>query len=179
MEMMAPGKYILTGRDDVTIAGAKSKSTFYYPGVRDRNRAKVITVAAGNYVRDLEIRLPQDEKRYRIAGTVLFSDGFAVKGATIEFASAEPGYAENTTSNADGSFALTALAGVQGQLKVELPVFLPMLRNCPEWKVGPREQGMMRFIEAPATAITMDEDRIDLTIELPSPSCKAVPAQRP
>ena len=87
MEMMPSGKYLLVAHDTVSVASIKSISTLYYPGVRDRERAIPISIEAGNYLKHLEIRLPSDEKRYKIAGKFQFEDGAPVPLARVTFIS--------------------------------------------------------------------------------------------
>ncbi len=68
IEMMPPGKYWLLARDEVSRDGLQSKSTLYYPGARDRARATIVSIEAGNYLEHLDIRLPSDEKRSLLSG---------------------------------------------------------------------------------------------------------------
>jgi hypothetical protein len=178
MEMMPPGKYWLVARDEVTRDRLKSKSTLYCPGVRERERGTVVAVEAGKYLSDLEIRLPSEEKRYKIQGQFQFADGAPVAGATVIFTSPKSGYTETTETHADGSFGLSIVAGMEGQLDGRLGVMESILGRCPEFQVEPRRSGLIRFMDASPVPLLGDSDREDLRLTLASPSCKSWPGWR-
>jgi hypothetical protein len=175
MTMMPPGKYWLVAHDDIQLDLLKSKSTFYYPGLREREQATMVSIAAGDYVEHLEMRLPHDEKRYKISGKVQFADGAPAAIATVTFTSPEHGYSETTGTGPDGSFGLPVIAGMKGQLSGHLVVMEPILKVCPEFRVGPRRRGMFRFMDVSPISLSSDSDHGDLKLELPSPSCASWP----
>jgi len=178
MEMMPPGSYWLVARDEVRMDQLKSTSTLYYPGVRDRNNAKIVSIEPGKYLEHFDIKLPSDEKRYQFTGRMQFEDGVPAVLATVTFTSPLHGYTETTESATDGSFGLSVLAGMEGQLCGEMFVLAPILTSCPEFKVGPRIRGMLRFMDASSISLSSDSERKDLKLVLPSPSCKAWPPAR-
>jgi hypothetical protein len=175
MEMMPPGKYWLVVHDEIKGDQSKSTSTLYYPGVRDRDNAKIISVEAGKYLENIGIKLPADEKRYQITGRMLFQDGAPVSGA-VTFTSSQHGYTETTSTAADGSFSLLIVAGMEGQLEGAMSVLaIPsVLESCPEFKAG-QIRGMSRSLDTNSISISNDSDQKDLKLVLPSPSCKAWP----
>ena len=178
MKMMPPGKYWLVARDEVKLDRFKSNSTLYYPGVRDRNQAAVVSIEASKYLQRLDIRLPSSEKRLRIAGRMQFADGTPAPLAKVTFSSSQHGYTETADTAVDGSFALSVVSGMEGQLGGQLAVMEPLLRSCPDLKVGPRRSGMLRFIEPIPITVAADSNREGIKLELPSPSCKSWPAIR-
>jgi protocatechuate 3,4-dioxygenase beta subunit len=173
MEMMPPGKYWLAARDEIKVNRHVSRSTLYYPGVRDRDAAKIVSIEPGKYVEHLDIRLPSHEKRYKFTGRMQFEDGAPADGATVTFTSSRHGYSETSETAADGSFDLLVVAGMEGQLDGEMSILAPILKSCPTFKVGPRIRGMLRFVDASSILLSSDSDRRDLELVLPSPSCKA------
>jgi hypothetical protein len=178
MTMMPPGKYWLVARDEVQVDLLKSTSTLYYPGVRDRERATIVSIEASRYVEHMEIRLPSDEKRYKIRGRMQFADGAPVANGTVAFTSPQHGYSETTSTGADGSFGFSVVAGMEGQLSGQFAVLEPVLRSCPELKVEPRRIGLFRLMEASPISLSSDTDRDGLKLELSPPSCKAGPRGR-
>lgn len=48
MELVAPGRYRLLGKQEVRDGEFVSRSTFYYPGVRRKAQAEVVTLIAGS-----------------------------------------------------------------------------------------------------------------------------------
>jgi protocatechuate 3,4-dioxygenase beta subunit len=175
MEMMPPGQYRLAAHDEVKLDDHKSKSTLYYPDVRDRDRAAIVSIEAGKYVEHLDIRVPSDEKRNRITGRMQFEDGAPVPGAAVTFNSAQHGYTETTQTDAEGSFGFLVVAGMEGELQGVMAVMTPILKSCPELKVGPRVRGMLRFMDANPIPLSGDSNHENLKLTLPSPSCKAWP----
>jgi hypothetical protein len=67
--------YVLEAHDKVDVRGLKSESTLYYPGVRDRRQAVLVSVEAIGYSEGLKFVLPSIEQRRTVAGRVQFSDG--------------------------------------------------------------------------------------------------------
>lgn len=175
MSMMPPGKYWLVAHDEVTWEGLKSRSTLYYPDVRDRERSTVVSIEAGKYVEHLDLKLPSNEKRFKVNGRMQFAHGAPVAAARVTFTSPQHGYSESTATNADGSFGLSVVDGMNGQLNGRLLVVEPILRSCPEFKVEPRRRGIVRFMDTIPIALSTGSDRSDITLELPFPSCRFWP----
>jgi hypothetical protein len=175
MSTMAPGKYWLVARDEVKQGRIRSKSTLYYPGVRDRTQAAIISIEAGKYVDHVDIILPSDERRYKIAGKFQFVDGVPVGGATVTFTTATIGYTESTETSPDGSFGMFVLAGVEGQLDGRRSVFEPVLRKCPGFRVEPRKRGLFSFMDATPIPLLVDSNRESLELKLPFASCESWP----
>jgi len=96
----------------------------------------------------------------------------------VTFASPRRGYSETTTTGADGSFGLSAVAGVEGQLNGQLAVMEPILKSCPEFRVGPRRSGMLRFLDADPIPLLVDSDHEHLKLEMASQPCKSWPPSR-
>lgn len=174
MRMMPPGEYRLIARDTVQVGPLKSQSTLYYPGVRVRERASKVPIKAGSYVEHLDLRLPSVEQRYKISGRFQFADHAPVADATVTFTSLEHGYSESTQTGSDGSFGLTVIAGIEGQLNGRLAVLEWNLRSCPELAVGPHRRGVFRFIDASPVSLLMDSDHDGVKLELPSRSCSSL-----
>jgi hypothetical protein len=176
MDRMPPGEYFLMAEDKIVTNGRTSTSTLYYPGVRDRNSAKVISIAASKYLEGINVKLPTSEARHLLTGRAEFEDGVGAAGAAITFESENRGYKETTQTSGDGSFGLSLVAGMEGQLSVTKAVFDPIrLRSCPQLKVGPKMRGLFRSIDSKPLAIVSDSDQGDLKLVLPSPSCRALP----
>jgi hypothetical protein len=138
----------------------------------------VVSIEAGNRGNNLQFRLPGDENRQRLSGRVRFADGVPVANASVTFTSPEHGYSETTSTGSDGSFSLPVVAGWQGQLTGRLVVFEFMLGACPQFQSSRRGDGMLRLIDAPSLSLSSDVDHENITLELPSPSCKSWPPTR-
>ena len=175
---MPPGEYVLVAADEVSANGLKSKSTLYYPGVRDRKLATIVSIEASEDIDNIDIRLPSNEKRYKVGGRFQFADGAPVANAGVTFTSPEHRYAETTSTGPDGSFGLLVIAGMTGQINGRLAVIDPILRSCPEFKVESRSRGFFHFMAASPISLSSDSDQEGLKLELSSPSCKSWPPGR-
>lgn len=97
-----PGQYRLLTHDTVVINSFDSRSSLYYPGVRDRAQAGIVTVEPGKYVDSVEIRIPSNEVRKRLSGELVYSDGSPASGSTVTFTSPAVGYSESASVGSDG-----------------------------------------------------------------------------
>jgi hypothetical protein len=175
MEMMPPGDYRLVARDKVLVDRLQSTSTLYYPGVRDHEQAIVVSIKTGTYLDGLDIRLPGEEKRYRIVGRMEFADGAPAAFASVRFTASSGGYTELAEVRRDGTFGLSIVAGVAGQLTGQMQILERLFVKCPELKVGVARRGLFRILDAEPVPLSGDADRPDVLLRLPSPSCKAWP----
>lgn len=171
IDAMPPGQYLLKAKDKIQVAGDKSESTLYYPGVRERQRATVITIDTGQHARDFDIRTPALEKRYRVAGHVQFSDGVPAAAATVKFESREHGYVETAGTDERGEFRLFGVAGMRGELTAKVAVFWGRLRRCPGLNALVRPGEQVLFLDTNSVPMTFEADRAQVTLHLPQRFC--------
>ncbi len=174
---LPPGQYRLLTHDTVETKSFTSKSILYYPGVRDRGHAGIVTVEAGKHIDGLEILIPASEARTRLTGKVFYADGTPVTGVSVTFTSPELGYSESTSADKDGSFNLYVLAGMKGQLSAEMSIIQPLLLQCPQFVVQPRWKGMFRYMDSNTISVSTGSDQDNLQLTMPSPPCAAWPPQ--
>src|SRR5580698_11267711 len=74
-------------------------------------------------------------------------------GATITFKSPRRGYSDTTQTGPDGSFGMSVVAGMEGQLTAQLGVPQWILGQCPVLRVERRTSGIFGFMDA--TPITL------------------------
>jgi len=173
MELMAPGKYRLVANEDIEIDGHKSTSTLYYPGVRPRQEAAVMTVEAGKYVTGLNWSLPSNEKRVTLSGRAEYADGVPVQGG-VTFSSEQNGYTEQAAIRSDGSFAFSVVAGMKGEVSAGTALISTRLPSCPQFQVS-QERGMLATAETPRLTLTAGSDHRDLKLVLPFAHCESRP----
>jgi hypothetical protein len=147
-EMIPPGKYLLITHDHIWKKDLTSESTLYYPGVRDRTKAKLITVTASKYATGLEMMIPDRERRFEISGVVEISDGSFHSGNVI-FEAPEIGYRESADISPTGHFQFTAVAGIEGILHAAGGVLL----YCPQ-----ASGGSIRHVETTKMPMKIDAD---------------------
>jgi hypothetical protein len=178
MDMVPPGKYWLVAHDELNMGNFKSKSTLYYPGVRDSDHAEIITVEAGKYADHLDIHLPSNERRFRIEGRMQFNDGSPVAHASVFFTSTHGEYKETTETSEDGSFGFLVTAGMEGTLRGELGVLTSSVRSCPWFEVARHITAMFGAAETESLPLSINAKQANLHLELPFASCKAVASIR-
>jgi 5-hydroxyisourate hydrolase-like protein (transthyretin family) len=114
-QTVPPGDYLIglhllesSGRD------AAPYPRTYYPGVPARATASVVTVREGEWVRDLELRLPPRLAERAVEGFVVWADGRPAPGVNVHQTMTEEGdLAEFKTTRADerGRFKLKIYDG--------------------------------------------------------------------
>src|SRR6266404_3039256 len=112
-----PGRYLLVVNltrypqpDDPTNAYPRT----FYPGSTDRSRAEVITLGAGENLRDRDLRLPVRHSPSVISGKVLWADGTPVANASISFRDVtyqDPGIGNGGEADEKGHFTIKAYVG--------------------------------------------------------------------
>lgn len=120
MKLLRPGRYLL----GVRIAGSAG-STYvpfpqtYYPGVKDRAQATVITVTEGQRVELQELVLPARFIDRTLNGIVVNEDGTPVAGATVwlkerQYNDSDMPY--RTETDSEGRFSYPVYEGVKYSL---------------------------------------------------------------
>ncbi len=170
MKQMPPGDYWLVAEDRTDPYSRDSKSTLYYPGVRDKRRAKMITIQEGSHIGSMEFRLPEGEKRFKISGRFEFADGTPIKDRPVVFTDPEAGYKETTSTAEDGSFSLLLISGMKGAVGGTMSYIAAT--SCPEFNVRAKQQGLFRYVEGDPVSVRADSDQKDVKLVLPVAPCR-------
>lgn len=123
---LAPGRYLVgVGGNSRTTFGPASKYPLtYFPGTTDVKQARVVEVAEGMEISEIDFRLGGPTKTYEAIGRVLDADsGQPVPQVTLVCVGrTDPrgifGYSSSTTSDAKGEFRFAGLPS--GQYTVQL-----------------------------------------------------------
>jgi hypothetical protein len=131
-----PGDYIIVVNHDGKISGDEPFPTTYYPGVFDKERAIVFSIANNDRLEDVDIHIPSQKARNLIQGVLMYSDG---RPAANEFVGFKPeaapeGYSGegNTETDAEGRFSLNVLQGLKGRIFGFIYIYSGEYVNCPE-----------------------------------------------
>ena len=126
MKLLRPGRYLL----GVRIAGSAG-STYvpfprtYYPGVSEKARATIITLAEGQRLDLSELILPPRFVELTLNGIVVDADGHPVSGATVwlkerEYSDSDMPYRRET--DAEGCFSFKVYEGINYHLSAYLDI---------------------------------------------------------
>lgn len=123
---LAPGKYIIgVGGRVARPFGASSKYPLtYFPGTTDEKQARIIEIAEGSEITDIDIRLGGANKTYEVTGHVVDADsGQPIPKTTLlcigqSSSGGAFGYSNSATSDAKGEFRLSGLA--PGKYRIQL-----------------------------------------------------------
>jgi hypothetical protein len=129
------GEYYLVANDDGVISSDEPFPLTYYPGVLEKEKATVLTIASGDKLEDFDIHIPSQRPTRTIQGRLLFSDGRPVDEGSVEFVSEEKAGQDQdhvyATTDAEGRFKLTVLEGTKGTLHGSLYSFSRESAQCP------------------------------------------------
>lgn len=124
MKLVRPGRYYL----GVRIAGSAGATYVpypqtYFPGVKDRSQANVITIAEGQRIELEELILPPRFIHRTLSGIVVDEDGKPVAGATVwlkerQYEDADMPYRRETDS--EGKFSYPVYDGIKYSLNAYL-----------------------------------------------------------
>ncbi len=174
IEAAPAGTYLLKADDKVRVNGQTSKSTVYYPGVRDIRKAIPVSIDRGMAGADLTIHIPDGKERRVLSGRVLYADGKPVAEGSVRFSVAEMGYEDSGELKADGSFVISAEPSVTGVLKGSILLFDRDVKACPQFQPLPRMTGAFRQFETVPVELKTDQSYQGLELKLTIPSCDKV-----
>ncbi|HYH86713.1 MAG TPA: carboxypeptidase regulatory-like domain-containing protein [Pyrinomonadaceae bacterium] len=112
-----PGRYLLAVNfnrfpqpDDRTNAYPRT----FYPGVADAAQAEVISLGAGEELKDRDLRVPQANAEIVVKGVVVWADGTPVPLANVgykDMTHSDPGINYGTQADVQGRFTLKGFTG--------------------------------------------------------------------
>lgn len=170
------GDYFLLVNEENKITSSEPFPTVYYPGVFEKEKATVLTVATGDQREDLDIHIPSQQATKTIEGRLLYSDGRPVVNESVKFEE-EPRGSEQAASaggltDADGRFSLQVLEGLKGSLRGYILTYPGQYANCPKLEklIKTKDLSMIE-IETNVIKLETNTDYIDLELKLPFPYC--------
>ncbi|MBK7709336.1 MAG: hypothetical protein IPJ30_27160 [Acidobacteria bacterium] len=179
------GSYLLLFNDDDVITAEEPFRAFYYPNVKERERASEIQIAPGTKIENLVIVAPETAEVITVTGVLRMQDGKTANSknaafAAVEFVAEEDEEADedNPSSrvmiDADGRFAIRILKGQKGKLYGTVTVYPGLYLNCPKLeKLIPRREGInIVDIETPSVFINAESSQAGVELKFPFPSCR-------
>lgn len=172
------GGYLLVVNKKDRVSPDEPFRRFYYPGVREREKARVITVVEGEEPEALDVRVPEMREVVAVEGIFLSSDGRPVVSAGVYFEAEEAdGLTEGDAfarTGEDGKFSIKVLKGLSGKLSGVVILSESGFRDCPQIVALLRAKGEIerRAEETEAVEIHARGNLAPVELRLPFPSCK-------
>jgi hypothetical protein len=176
IDEIPPGEYYLVANDDGVISSDEPFPLTYYPGVFEKEKATVLTVASGDKREDFDIRIPSLRPTRTIQGRLLFSDGRPVADESVEFTA----YGENpdetrATTDAEGRFKLNVLEGSKGTVRGYMYSFSRESANCPQLD---KLNKAYKDLETSRIKIELNRDHANIELVFPFPFCPKAKEKR-
>jgi hypothetical protein len=175
-----PGSYIIVVNDDGKISSDEPFRTFYYPNVFEREKAAIITIAAGDRLDNLSITAPEMHETILVEGSFRYSDDKPVDDGMITFvADRDTRNSENdanSRTDPKGHFRIKILKGVKGRLFGSMYSYVGEFENCPRIDAAIKKTGRDNAeLKTTAIPITANADVSELELKFLFPACKKAP----
>jgi hypothetical protein len=105
----------------------------YHPGVAERERAGVVTVAAGQHLEGIDILVPELARTIELRGRFVFLDGVGAPGQLVDFLGQDGRSRLEALTDGEGNFVMRLLAGQTGTLRGRLWIFPDLQDACPQF----------------------------------------------
>jgi hypothetical protein len=170
------GNYVLAINDHGEISSTEPFPKFYYPNVKDREKASVFAIREGEHLDHINVHVSAVEETVTVSGILLYSDGKPVVDESIEFKPDKetPGFTGNAgdTTDATGHFRFQVLKGMKGQLFGNMFSYLGKYENCPQLdRLVNQIGGNISEIRTPAIPIDATADIEGVKLQFTFPKC--------
>jgi hypothetical protein len=171
------GSYHLVANKEGKISSSEPFPTFYYPNTFEREKAAIITINEGDFLEDINIRVPQLQETIIVEGVFLYSNGKPVVDEAVQFKTDKT--EENidgdarTKTDANGRFSIKILKGLKGKLYGTMYTYSGQFENCPKLESIIKKMGnRVPEVITPALEIQADRHLSDVELKYHFPSCK-------
>lgn len=172
-----PGEYTLVANPKDSPTSSEPFHRIFYPGVSERERAAVISVAQGQTIDNVDLLIPKLEETVLLTGLVRYSDGKPASEQWVQFEAANekerPIGDKRKLTDKDGRFALSILKGISGQLSAEQWVWKGLFENCPKMDELLARKGVdnMKF-RSNIVEVAGERNIYNIELTLPLPHCE-------
>jgi len=178
LKEIPPGEYLIVVNYHGKISSDEPFPMTYFPGVFEKDKATILTIARDSNLEDYDVHIPSQENRKTIQGVLLYSDGKPVARESVDFKAdqVKDGYDGNahTLTDDQGRFTLTVLEGLKGKLRGSMWTYVGEYADCPQLdnllKTKGGDSGMEVGTKPMSLEITRDMQEIKLTF--PFPYCR-------
>jgi hypothetical protein len=170
-------EYVLVANQDDKPSYRRPFRRIFYPGVTERERAAVISVAPGQTIDNIDIVISKLEETIVVKGVLQYSDGNPVVDGYVKFKvtktndKVDGDVMEQTDST--GHFTMRILKGLTGELWSEDWLYKGGLKNCPKVDELIAKSGRKSVtVKSNIVELTTDQDVYEVELTLPFPRCE-------
>lgn len=177
MKEIPPGEYLIVLNSDGKISSDEPFPTAYFPGVFEKDKATVLTIAQSTKIEDYDIHIPSQENRRTLQGVLRYSDGKPVVKEFVEFKAGEvkPGFEGevHTSTDEQGRFTLNVLEGMKGILRGFMYTYEGEYVDCPQLdKILKDKGGRVPDVGTKPMLLEITRDMQDIKLTFPFPLCQ-------
>ena len=171
------GDYLLIANEEGKISSSHPFRTVYYPGVFEKEKATVLTIASGDQREDVDLHIPSLRPTRIIEGRLVYSDGRPAAEESVEFkGDAEPGEKGDQVharTDSAGRFSFPVLEGLKGSLRGYKYTYRGQYKNCPELEKLIKGEGQSSAeLQSNVIKLEITTDLKDLELKFPFPYCQ-------
>jgi len=176
---VVPGEYILVANPKDPPTSNQPFRKIFYPGVSERERAAVISVAQGQTIDNLDLVIPKLEETIMIKGVLRFSDGKPASEHYVKFEAGtekeRPSSDVQKLTDKEGRFTLSVLKGVAGVVWGEEWVWKGLFPNCSAVDELLAKSGVNNMtVRSNIVEVTAERNVYNIQLTLPLPRCETV-----
>ena len=177
MKEIPPGEYLIVLNSEGKISSDEPFPTAYFPGVFDKEKATVLTIAQSTNLEDYDIHIPSQENRKILQGVLQYSDGKPVVDEFVEFKAEQVKEGidgeVHTSTDDQGRFTLIVLEGLKGTLRGFMYTYAGDFVNCPQLdKLLRANGGSVSDIGTKPIPLEITRDMQDIKLTFPFPYCE-------
>lgn len=171
------GEYLIVLNIEGKISSDQPFPTAYFPGVFEKDKATVLTIAPSTNLEDYDIHIPSQQNLRTLQGVLHFSDGKPAANKFVEFTANEVkqgiyGGARTATDD-QGRFTLTVLEGLKGSLRGLMFTYKGQYVDCPQLdKLLSASGDRLPDLETKRMPLEITSDMQDIKLTFPFPYCK-------
>lgn len=178
LKQIPAGEYLIVVNYHGKISSDEPFPMTYFPGVFEKDKATILTIARDSNLEDYDVHIPSQENRKTIEGVLLYSDGKPAAGEFVEFRAdqVKDGYdgKVHTSTDDQGRFTLNVLEGLKGKLRGSMWSYVGEYADCPQLDNLLKAKGSEHGSEIGTKPVSLEitRDMQDIKLTFPFPYCK-------
>jgi len=173
LDKMPAGSYRIVANRSGQMTAAAPFASLYYPGTPNLDKAAVLTVAAGQPLDGIDIRVAELAQRIELRGRLIFANGVPLANQALDFRGDDGRYQQYGRTDGDGNLMMQILAGRPGKLTGEISIWRDQENACPQFGAKFNPKGYAVFLKSTPSPVAGDASLSHIELVFPFPSCDA------